>query len=303
MWNGFHKLRNGSAVKHVELINVQTTSPFLWEWTCSPVVTGYCHQEDAEKQVQCQYVEWCNSRTGWPDWQREKCSSLHGWLRCCHSLEKIQERFQKRQNIRLKRKFFVSVLKAMSAEHQPENVESVEDYSTLWSELINCGGLYHKSSDQVCCECDTCMYIYDLILVIPLFMQVYHFMLDVEEVVHTQLNIKNFSVPTSHSQDVNFSDSLIAQVIETKSVLSKWEDITHRIPHRFEEYSIELLKAVVRLWTTVRLHAFAKGWTMKAVSERHAKNFTNFSTGQCITHTAHEQLLYTTQYIITYNTA
>ena len=163
----------------------------------------------------------------------------------------------------MKRKFFVSVLKAMSAEHQPENVESVEDYSTLWSELINCGGLYHKSSDQVCCECDTCMYIYDLILVIPLFMQVYHFMLDVEEVVHTQLNIKNFSVPTSHSQDVNFSDSLIAQVIETKSVLSKWEDITHRIPHRFEEYSIELLKAVVRLWTTVRLHAFAKGWTMK----------------------------------------
>ena len=98
MWNGFHKLRNGSAVKHVELINVQTTSPFLWEWTCSPVVTGYCRQEDAEKQVQCQYVEWCNSRTGWPDWQREKCSSLHGWLRCCHSLEKIQERFQKRQN-------------------------------------------------------------------------------------------------------------------------------------------------------------------------------------------------------------
>ena len=104
---------------------------------------------------------------------------------------------------------------------------------------------------------------YDLILVMPLFMQVYHFMLDVEEVVRTQLNIKNFSVHTSHSQDGNFSDSLIAQVIETESVLSKWEDIAHRIPHRFEKYSIELLKAVVRLWTTVRLHVFAKGWTMK----------------------------------------
>jgi len=50
-------------------------------------------------------------------------------------------------------------------------------------------------------------------------------MLDVEEVVYTQLNIKNFSVHTSHSQDGNFSDSLIAQVIETESVLSKWEYI------------------------------------------------------------------------------
>jgi len=56
----------------------------------------------------------------------------------------------------------------MSAEHQPENVESVENYSTLWSELIDRGGLYHIS-DQVCCECDTCMYIYDLILVMPPF--------------------------------------------------------------------------------------------------------------------------------------
>ena len=28
----------------------------------------------------------------------------------------------------------------------------------------------------------------------------------------------------------------------------------------------------------------------EVVSERHTKDFTNFSTGQCITHTAHEQL-------------
>jgi len=117
-------------------------------------------------------------------------------------------------------------------------------------------------------------------------MQVYHFMLDVEEVVRTQLNIKNFSVRTSHSQDGNFSDSLIAQVIETESVLSKWEDIAHRIPHRFEKYSIELLKAVVRLWTT-EVACVCKGVDheiREAVSERHTKDFTNFSTGQCITH-------------------
>ena len=93
---------------------------------------------------------------------------------------------------------------------------------------------------------------------------VFHFMLDVEKVARTQLNIKNFSVHTSHSPaDSNLSDKLIGQVIETESVLMKWEDIAHRIPYRFEKYSIGLLKAVVRLWTTVRLHAFAKRWTMK----------------------------------------
>jgi len=190
------------------------------------------------------------------------------------TLLKRYKKDSKNDKIRLKRKFFVSVLKAMSAEHQPENVESVEDYSTLWSELIDRGGLYHIS-DQVCCECDTCMYIYDLILVMPLFMQVYHFMLDVEEVVRTQLNIKNFSVHTSHSQDGNFSDSLIAQVIKTESVLSKWEDIAHRIPHRFEKYSIELLKAVVRLWTT-EVACVCKGVDheiREAVSERHTKDY------------------------------
>jgi len=74
------------------------------------------------------------------------------------TLLKRYKKDSKNDKIRLKRKFFVSVLKAMSAEHQPENVESFEDYSTLWSELIDRDGLYHIG-DQVCCECDTCMYI------------------------------------------------------------------------------------------------------------------------------------------------
>ena len=79
-------------------------------------------------------------------------------------------------------------------------------------------------------------------------MQVYHFMLEVEKVVRTQLNIKNFNVHASHSlTDDNLSDKLIGQVIETESILSIWEDFSHTIPHRFKKYTIELLEAVVLL--------------------------------------------------------
>jgi len=45
--------------------------------------------------------------------------------------------------VQLKRDLFVSVLRRMSAEHQPESVDSLADYSRLWSELIDRGGLYH----------------------------------------------------------------------------------------------------------------------------------------------------------------
>ena len=83
-------------------------------------------------------------------------------------------------------------------------------------------------------------------------------MLDVEMVVRRRLNVKKVH---SH-KETSLADNLITEVMEIESVLSKWEEIAHCIPQRFEKYSIELLRAVVRLWATVRLHAFAKGWTM-----------------------------------------
>ena len=47
-----------------------------------------------------------------------------------------------------KRKLFVKVLQSMKAENQPGEPESVLDYTTLWAELIDRGGLYHIN-DQV----------------------------------------------------------------------------------------------------------------------------------------------------------
>ena len=70
---------------------------------------------------------------------------------------KLLKRYRKPSNhpqVHLKRQLFERVLKKMSAADQPDPVESVVDYTRLWSELIDRGGLYHIN-DEVC-EC-TCL--------------------------------------------------------------------------------------------------------------------------------------------------
>ena len=42
-------------------------------------------------------------------------------------------------------------------------------------------------------------------------------------------------------------------------ILSAWE-IVAPLPSKYEPYSIELLRAIITLWTNVRCFAFAKGW-------------------------------------------
>ena len=64
---------------------------------------------------------------------------------------KLLKQFKKpTQNPRIeeKRELFVKVLQSMKAENQPGEPESVLDYTTLWAELIDRGGLYHIN-DQV----------------------------------------------------------------------------------------------------------------------------------------------------------
>ena len=64
--------------------------------------------------------------------------------------------------IQLKRRHFVHVLKGMKAANQPDTMsESLSDYTSLWSELIDRGGLYHIN-DKVCTVLTTllCMLIY-----------------------------------------------------------------------------------------------------------------------------------------------
>lgn len=63
---------------------------------------------------------------------------------------KLLKRYKKPStNLELQRKhnLFVRVLKGMRATHQPDAVETLSDYTRLWMELIDRGGLYHISDD------------------------------------------------------------------------------------------------------------------------------------------------------------
>ena len=59
---------------------------------------------------------------------------------------KLKRKFWKKTKnpeIEKKRNMFVQILTSMEADHQEENVDSIEDYSTMWTSLIDRGGLYH----------------------------------------------------------------------------------------------------------------------------------------------------------------
>ena len=60
---------------------------------------------------------------------------------------------------KVKYSLFQSVLRGMCVEQQPE-LESVEDYSKQWNELIDCGGLYHINDKVSTFYQVTVLYLY-----------------------------------------------------------------------------------------------------------------------------------------------
>ena len=67
----------------------------------------------------------------------------------------------------------------------------------------------------------------------------------------------------TYEEGTDVRSCIIDEAMKTKSILSCWEVIAHSIPATYEQYSVELLHAVISLWVAVRAHAFAKEWTMK----------------------------------------
>ena len=78
---------------------------------------------------------------------------------------KLLKRYKKpskHEQVQFKRQLFVRVLKRMTAADQSDTVDSVDDYTRLWSELIDRGGLYHIN-DEVCTTSFTIINIVDTV--------------------------------------------------------------------------------------------------------------------------------------------
>ena len=73
----------------------------------------------------------------------------------------------------------------------------------------------------------------------------------------TRQHLNSDSIQTT--MGCSIQQRIIDNALENTDLLRKWE-LVALLPAKYESYSIELLEAVVTLWTTVRCFAFAKEW-------------------------------------------
>jgi len=140
----------------------------------------------------------------------------------------------KNSALQTKRHLFTKVLGKMKALQQPGEPDTVLEYTTYWSELIDRGGLYSISDD------------------------VYRLMEAVEVIVREEMNTGRYL------QGSNLCTKIWEKVLDSDKVLNYWEKIVDNdIPARYERYSIELLHKIVQLWINIRGFSFAKTWTMQ----------------------------------------
>ena len=77
----------------------------------------------------------------------------------------------------------------------------------------------------------------------------------IEKVARHHLNTD----AVQNSVGCSIQQLIVKEALGNVDILRKWELIA-LLPAKYEKYSIELLEAVITLWTTVRCFAFAKGW-------------------------------------------
>ena len=78
-------------------------------------------------------------------------------------------------------------------------------------------------------------------------------MVQIEQVARCYLTAKNLMVGQ------NLQTVIVDSVMKEPSVLEAWEQKTATIPAKYETYSLELLAAITRLWTTIRCFSFSQG--------------------------------------------
>lgn len=57
----------------------------------------------------------------------------------------------------------------------------------------------------------------------------------------------------------NIHSRIVEEVLDDQEILEMWDKVAAGIPPKHENYSIELLTAVVELWATIRCFSFAAG--------------------------------------------
>ena len=88
-------------------------------------------------------------------------------------------------------------------------------------------------------------------------LQVYKLMERIEVVLRHHLNIHKIK---NYCPGEDLRTPVEQDILSNASVLSQWENISINVPERFEEHSVTLLEAIVKLWVTIRSYSFVQGW-------------------------------------------
>ena len=75
----------------------------------------------------------------------------------------------------------------------------------------------------------------------------------VEQITRSILNVQTIK------QSENIHSAIVDEVLNDPRILEMWDTNATIIPAKYEAYSLELLKAIVELWATVRCFSFAAG--------------------------------------------
>ena len=120
---------------------------------------------------------------------------------------KLLKKFKKSTKsaeLRTKNKLFIRILQNMKAIEQPGEPDSLTEYSSLWSELIDRGGLYHINDD------------------------VFHLMESIEMIVRLYFNIPD--AKSSYTPGTDISKAIREKVLGNNSILQCWEKMTIYFP-------------------------------------------------------------------------
>jgi len=147
MWKTFHQLRNS---EHIRVL----WENFITVTNCVSIEVHLALQLLLDRILKAILRNLAKSLAATsvaesPLTQREKNAIRYMAGYVAVALMKKYKRPAKKEGLQRKHRLFLHVLKQMRAEEQPGEVASLLDYTRLWSELIDRGGLYHVN-DEVC---------------------------------------------------------------------------------------------------------------------------------------------------------
>ena len=127
---------------------------------------------------------------------------MHGWIHSYQVAKEVQKH-SKHPKLQLKRKMFVRVLNDMKATSQPGMPDSPIEYSEVWQDVIDRGGLYHINNN-----------VFDLVELI-------------EKITRQHINTSSIA---TYTPGHDLRQAIKDEVLSSFPIICMWDDIAYTIP-------------------------------------------------------------------------